>query len=101
MVEVKTGLLEQIDAIELSERHRLLRKEYLECIPGISIKRAQAATQSWKETEGEPLKLRRAKLLRKVTDEVPTVIFPQQLLVCSESEHFRGPNVQVDYDGCF
>ncbi len=101
MAGVNTELIAQIDSIKLSERHRLLRKEYLEYKPFISVKRAMAATQSWKETEGEPIVLRRAKLLRRVAEEIPVAIFPKQLLVCSESEYFRGPNVQVDFDGCF
>ncbi|MBI4192985.1 MAG: hypothetical protein HY525_20935 [Betaproteobacteria bacterium] len=98
---INTGLLGKIDQITLSERAKSVRNQYFSATPGVAAERAVLATESWKETEGEHITLRRAKLFEKVLNGIPIVMFPGQLLVGSETKYFRGSHPQVDFDGCF
>ncbi|MBI2873329.1 MAG: hypothetical protein HYY00_09110 [Chloroflexi bacterium] len=98
---IETVLLERIDRTELSERAKALKQRFHSATPGIAVERAVLATESWKETEGEPVVLRRAKLVKKVLEGVPVTVFPGQLLVGSETQYLRGCYPQVDFDGCF
>jgi pyruvate formate-lyase/glycerol dehydratase family glycyl radical enzyme len=47
----------------------------------LSILRTRAYTEVWKETEGEPLSIRRAKAFAHYLDTVPIYIGPQALIV--------------------
>ena len=55
----------------------------------LSIFRSRAYTQSWKETEGEPLSIRRAKAFAHYLDTVPIFISSKALIVsfCTESPY--------------
>jgi pyruvate formate-lyase/glycerol dehydratase family glycyl radical enzyme len=100
-MNIDTAWLEKIDRIELSERARALKQQLHSTVPGIAVHRAVLATQSWQESQGEPTVLRRAKLVKKVLEGIPIVVFPGQRLVGNETEYFRGCNPQIDFDGCF
>jgi len=52
----------------------------------ISILRTRIYTQVWKETEGEPFGIRRAKAFARYLDTMPIFIRPQSLLVGFYSE---------------
>jgi len=52
----------------------------------LSILRTRIYTQVWKETEGEPIGIRRAKAFARYLDSVPIFIGPQALLVGFNSE---------------
>ena len=101
MSQIDTGLLEKIDQITQSERLKALKKRFFDSTPGIAAERAVLVSQSWKETEGEHIILRRAKLLKKVLEGVPIILFPGQLFVSNETKYFRGSYPQIDFDGCF
>ena len=47
----------------------------------VSLDRAVAFTESFKETEGQPLVLRWAKALKHYTETAPIAIFPDELIV--------------------
>jgi len=49
--------------------------------PRVTLDRAVWFTESFKQTEGEPLVLRWAKALRHVTENIPVAIFDDELLV--------------------
>ncbi|MCL5952587.1 MAG: hypothetical protein M1132_12860 [Chloroflexi bacterium] len=59
--------------------------------------RSHLATESWKETEGQPLHLRRAYLFAKVCDEIPITIFDRELIVGSQTPFPRGVGLQLDF----
>ncbi|MFC1919191.1 pyruvate formate lyase family protein [Chloroflexota bacterium] len=101
MIGIETGWLEEIGKLQLSERANRLRQEYMDYIPKVASERARLSMESWKETGGEPLDIRRAKLLKKVLEETPVIIFPRQLLVGSETKYFLGGNPYCDYDGSY
>ncbi len=74
-------LFRQIDTLELNER--LLRwKEARRNAPSrVCVERQKLAMESWKETEGEDIEIRRAKLLAKILDSVPIEILDFDLIV--------------------
>lgn len=49
--------------------------------PGLSLERAKLLTASWKETEGLPLPIRRAKAFEKIVTNIPIYIDEEQLFV--------------------
>jgi formate C-acetyltransferase len=74
-------LFRKIDGLELNER--LLRwKEARRNAPWrVCVERQQLAMESWKETEGEDIEIRRAKMLAKILDSVPIEILDFDLIV--------------------
>ncbi|MFN3383674.1 MAG: glycyl radical protein [Archaeoglobaceae archaeon] len=49
--------------------------------PTIFVDRAKFYTEAMKATEGEPMILRQAKALKHVLENIPVVIFPEELIV--------------------
>ncbi|MFC1533295.1 pyruvate formate lyase family protein [Thermodesulfobacteriota bacterium] len=87
-----------IDSIDvLTPRIEALRQLYFDSDVHICPVRSHLATESWKETEGQPLHLRRAKLFAKICDELPTVIFEHELIVGSQTASPRGVGLQLDF----
>ena len=64
----------------------------------IAVERAQIVTDSWRETDGEPLDIRRAKLFRAVMEKNPVVIHEGELIVGSQSRYLIGASPCVDYN---
>ncbi|MFH1087740.1 MAG: pyruvate formate lyase family protein, partial [Chloroflexota bacterium] len=99
MLQIDEELLKRIDKLELSERAARLRKEFFATKPKIAGEEVLLKMQSWKETEGEALPLRRAKELKKVLENVPIVIFQGQRLVGSQTKYLRGACPRANFDG--
>jgi pyruvate-formate lyase len=99
--DVKTdkSLLDRIDAIEMSERLFALKDAMFGAPRKISVDRARLAASSWRDTEGEDIELRRARLFRKVLEETPIAIYPFDTIVGRETEHLVGAPVFVDETG--
>ena len=99
--EVKTekDLLDGIDRLEMSERLFALKDAMFGAPRKISVDRARLAVESWKETEGEDIERRRAKLFKKVLENVPIAIYPFDTIVGRETEHLVGAPVFVDETG--
>ncbi|MCS7108298.1 MAG: glycyl radical protein [Sulfolobales archaeon] len=79
--------------IKLLKSHVLIDRE-------IDVNRALLVTESYRETEGEPPPIRRAKALRKVLSEMPIHILDGELIVGNQSHKPRAgplfPEWQVD-----
>ncbi|MBI4331000.1 MAG: hypothetical protein HY673_06950 [Chloroflexi bacterium] len=101
MVTVNEHLLNRIDHLELSQRAAHLKDEFLRCKPGVAGERARLVMESWKETEGEPIDVRCARLLKKALEGTPVVIFRGQMLVGSDTRYFRGANPHCEWDGSY
>ena len=73
---VDYGLLEKIDKLTLSK----LNKEWLKAMKAAPWKiyadREIWTVKSWRETEGEDLQIRRAKLLKCILDNLEIIIHP-------------------------
>lgn len=59
--------------------------------------RSHLATLSWKETGGQPIHLRRARLFEKICDEIPIAIFDGELIVGAQTAYPRGVGLQLDF----
>jgi formate C-acetyltransferase len=93
---------EQIDevneVIALTDRVKKRKEEYLAATPHISAERSHLVTESWKETEGEPLDIRRAKLFKKIMEGISVSIRDGELIVGSQTEYIRGIGPTVEWD---
>lgn len=76
------------------DRLMLRRKEAVE---HICSERSRLATESWKETEGEPLDIRRAKLFQRIMQGNPIVIRTDELIVGSQTQYVLGASPYMDY----
>jgi pyruvate-formate lyase len=92
-------LLEKIDKLTLSNRLFKLKDAMFSAPRVISVDRAMLAMESWKETEGEDIEVRRAKLFKKVLEGVPIAIHNVDVIVGRETEHLIGAPVFVDETG--
>ena len=72
-----------IGAVEVATRGRTerLRDYHLQIDPMFSIDRLRIETRVMKETEGEPMVIRRAKIFAAVAREMPIEIWPDELIV--------------------
>ncbi len=89
----------EVDLLELTERVTRLRDSMLSAPRKISVERMKLATESWKETAGEDIEIRRAKLFQRVLGGVPIAIHDNDLIVGRETEHLVGTPVFMDETG--
>ncbi|MFC2060095.1 glycyl radical protein [Chloroflexota bacterium] len=80
----------------LTDRVRKLREEFLADAPQMCSERVRLATESWKETEGEPIPLRRAKLFQRILEGMPVVIRKGELIVGSQTRTINGVYPDID-----
>jgi pyruvate-formate lyase len=93
------ALFKNVDGLRLSARLFQLKDAMLRAPRIISVDRARLAMESWQETEGEDIQLRRAKLFKKVLEGVPMAIHEFDIVVGRETEHLVGAPVFVDETG--
>jgi pyruvate-formate lyase len=86
-LETKEDRLQEINGLVLGERLRELKEAMFTAPRKISVARAPLVVESWRETEGQDLELRRAKLFKKVVEGVPVAIYPFDVIVGRETEH--------------
>ncbi len=90
---------EAIDRIHVkTERIEALRDLFYNSPIKIDAQRSHLATLSWKETEGEPLHVRRAKLFSRICSDIDISIFDHELIVGSQTPQFRGVGLQLDFN---
>src|SRR5512143_2384737 len=99
MLREEKQVLQTIDGINvMTERLKGIRQRYFDSGVHICAERAHLATQSWKETEGEHIYIRRARLFSKICDEIPLTIFEHELIVGSQTSFIRGASPQLDFN---
>ena len=93
--------LKREEVIAGDVRIEALRAQYFKNRPELCIERDILYTQSFRETKGESMEIRRAKAFRKVLENIPVVIQENELVVGSPSKKPRGtasyPELQVDW----
>ena len=77
-------------SIKKSDRITRLVDNLFKKKPELSADRAVLLTESYKETEGEPIILRRAKAFKNILDKMPIFIKEDELIVGSTNENPRG-----------
>jgi len=81
--EDRMAALDGVLNAEPSARIDRLRNAFLDLKPSTSIERARIETRIMKETEGQPVITRRAKIFAAAVRETPICILPDQLIVGS------------------
>ena len=81
----------------ITSRTAFLREEVIRAKPKIFSERGALATDSMRETEGEPMIIRRAKVLEKVLNGMSLVIWPGELIVGNHAPERRGAPVFPEF----
>jgi pyruvate formate-lyase/glycerol dehydratase family glycyl radical enzyme len=81
MVDVNRQLLGRIDEIKLGERNQRWRKAMKASGWRLFADRERWTVASWHETEGEDIQIRRAKLFRKVVENIEISIHDYDVIV--------------------
>jgi formate C-acetyltransferase len=93
VIEKKPTMLDGIQTLKPTPRVERLRESFLSLKPSASIDRARIETRVMKETEGEPVITRRAKVFAATVREMPINICPDQLLTGSIGVRPRCANI--------
>lgn len=80
-----------------SERVLKLKEEILSAQPCVEVERARLITESFKETEDQPIIIRKAKALEKILNEIPVVIRDGELIVATLSKNPRSAQVFPEF----
>ncbi|WP_252230852.1 glycyl radical protein [Clostridium sp. ZBS15] len=83
--------------INPTKRVEKLKEEIFSAIPCIEADRAIILTESFKETENEPIIIRKAKSLEKILSEIPIVIRDNELIVGSLTKNPRSCQVFPEF----
>ncbi len=83
--------------VEKRPRIQKLIDDLYDHMPEIEADRAVILTESYKETEDEPIILRRAKAFQAICEKLPITIRPGELIVGSNSRVARGCQVFPEY----
>ena len=91
--------LQQINkVIALTDGIAKEKQEYLSSRPRLSSDRSRIVTNSWKETEGQPMVIRRAKLFQKVMEEISISIREDELIIGAYTPYIRGIHPSIDFN---
>ena len=85
------------EPIEKSQRIQKLVDALYTKLPEIEADRAVLLTQSYMETEGEPIITRRAKAFRHILENIPITIRENELIVGAATKAPRGCQVFPEY----
>ncbi|MFM2479919.1 glycyl radical protein [Celerinatantimonas sp. YJH-8] len=72
-----------------TDRVLRLKKTILSATPYVESERTVLATQAYKESEGLPVIMRRAHLVKTVFEQLPVTIRPDELIVGATTKHPR------------
>src|SRR5271157_4031375 len=96
-VATPTKFEPQATPSKISARASVLKEQLLGVTPEISYERAELVTESYKETEGLPIILRRAKALEKILAKTTVRIEPHELIVGSHTPKPRSSPIFPEF----
>ncbi|MDI6606751.1 MAG: pyruvate formate lyase family protein, partial [Candidatus Omnitrophota bacterium] len=88
-MSITTGVLK----IPATKRIMDLREKLVNTKPSVCGERAVIVTESYKETEGQPIPIRRAKALKKIMEEMTIRIWDDELIVGNHASRRRAAPV--------
>jgi len=97
--EINQELLKEIDQLQLTERFNTWKAAVREAPWKVGIDRQRLAMESWKETVGEDIEIRRAKMLKKILEGNPIKIFDFDLIVGRVTKYLLGTNPSIEVCG--
>lgn len=89
------------DDLHKKDRITKIYKTFQDSKPHVDVQRAKYFTESFKETEGQPLVLRWAKALYNIAAKVEVYIDDQQLLAGRVGQPGKYGLIYPELDGCF
>ena len=81
MVEINRQLLSRIDALQLSERNQQWKQAMKASGWKLFADREKWTVASWRETEGEDIQIRRARLFKKIVENIEIRIHDYDVIV--------------------
>ena len=81
MVQINTQMLDQIDALKLSERNQQWMRTMKASEWKLFADREKWTVAAWKETDGEDIQIRRARLFKKIVENIEIHIHDFDLIV--------------------
>jgi len=97
---IEKELLSKIDVLHLpgpTPRVEAIRERFISLTPEICVERAQYITESYKETEDQPIHIRRAKALEKILDQMTIFIQPDEIIVGNQCTKPRAAPVFPEF----
>ena len=99
----ESEMLAKVLTTDIPPRIERLREAYMTLKPAASIDRARIETRVMKETEGEPMIARKAKVFASIVREIPIEIHPDELLLgysnvkprCTSVSPADGPGLEA------
>jgi len=83
--------------VRISERVTRLREDLLATTPSVCGERSHLFTQYWKQSEGEPIAIRRAKAFDHVLRNKTVTIYDGELIVGNQTSYKRGGTVYPEF----
>lgn len=97
--EINEELLREIDKTTLDERRKRWKEAIKSAPYTLLTDRQKYATEAWKETEGEDLELRRAKMVKKIAENVAIGILDYDFIVGRIGPKIVGNYTEIDIVG--
>jgi len=97
---VEKELLSKFDVLHLpgpTNRVEAIRERFIAITPEICVERAQLITASYRETEAQPMILRRAKALEKILGGMTVFIQPDEIIVGNQCTKSRAAPVFPEF----
>src|SRR5512137_981142 len=91
---------QRIDVSKLpgpTSRVTSIKERFIKITPEICVERAQLITESYKETEDQPIHIRRAKSLEKILDRMTIFIQEDELIVGNQCTRPRSAPVYPEF----
>ena len=82
---------------EPTERIKRLKKAFVAAVPEVESERAVLVTESYRETEGMPILIRRAKALERILNHLPIVIRDDELVVGVITKNLRSAQIYPEF----
>lgn len=99
MIEINNELLEKIDELTLSDRIQEWKQAVNSSGWKLFADRENWTVASWKETEGEDIQIRRAKLLKKILENIEIAIQDYDVIVGRLTPNVIGCATSFDISG--
>ena len=96
---VDMGFLKQMDDIQLSDRIKAWKEDLKNAGWHLYADREKYTVESWNETKGEDIQIRRAKLFKKVVDNLPIAIKDYDIIVGRPTPGVIGALTSIDVCG--
>jgi formate C-acetyltransferase len=99
MTDINKKLFDQIDKLTLSKRIQQWKQAVKSSGWRLFADRAKWTAESWKETEGEDIQIRRAKLLEKILKNIEIRILDFDVIVGRLTPNVIGCATSFDISG--